>query len=95
MATDELTGIIAGSLVRLLVARAVQQQVVAHTAADEALLDTGQGIDRMVDVEQLRMVGIQIGADTRMDARRTLALGTGVLVFAVHAIHIGRWSAEV
>lgn len=73
----------------------VQQQVVSYPTADEALLDTGQGIYGMVDVQQRTMVGIQVRAYLRVDARRALAALAEGLVFSVHAVHVGRRSTQV
>ena len=73
----------------------MEQQVVAHTATDEALLDAGQSVDSVIYLEQLRVVGVEVGAHLRMDARRALADGTGFRVVAVHAVHVSRRTAEV
>ena len=49
----------------------------------------------MVDVEQGRVVGVEILAHLRMDARRALALVAKVEVLSVHGIHVCRRSAKV
>ena len=49
----------------------------------------------MVYVEQLRMVGVEVWAHFRIDARRTLAFVSYVCVFPVHGIHVGRWTAKI
>ena len=49
----------------------------------------------MVDVEQPAVVGVEVGADLRMDARGACALLAGLFVLPFHPIHVGRWSAEV
>ena len=95
MAADEFTGVLLGSAVGGFVLAPVEQQVVAHTAADEALLDTCQGIDGMIDVEQLAVVGVEVGTDLRMDATGPPALLAVALVASAHAVHIGRGTAEV
>ena len=87
---DKLTGIFPCRLVGFLILTVMKQQVVSHARAYEALLNLWQGINRAVDVEQGRMVGVKVGADLRIDARRTLALGTSLQVTSVHSIHIGR-----
>ena len=95
MAGNQFAGVLLGCPVGLLVATAVEQQVVAHSAADEAFLYLGQGIDGVIDVEQGRVVGVQIGAYLRMNARGALAPLAGFQVLAMHAVHVGRRSAQV
>ncbi len=95
MTADELAGIFLSSTVGGLVLAAVDKQVVADAATDEAALDTGQTVDSMVNVEQTAVVGIKVRTDLRMDATGTATLLTGIKVTAVHAVHIGRWTAEV
>ena len=92
---DELAGVGPGGLVDLLVGAAVEQQVVAHAAANETLLDAGQGVNGVVDVEQGCVVGVEVGTDGGMDARGAPAALTCLEVAAAHAVHIGRGSAEV
>ena len=41
------------------------------------------------------MVGVEVGTDLRMDAAGALATFAGIEVSAVHAVHVGRGSAEV
>ena len=62
MLRDKLAGILHGSLIRLLVFRLMQNEVVAYTAADEALLHAREGIHCMIDLEKLRMVGDKVRA---------------------------------
>ena len=95
MTGDELAGVFLRRLVGGFVLAPVQEEVVTHTTADEAALDTREGIDSAVDVEQLGMTGVEVRADLRMDAAGTSALLTGILVAPVHAVHVGRGSAEV
>ena len=95
VSADELARVLLGGSVGGLVLAVIEQQVVAYAAADEALLDAGQGVDGVIDIEQLLMVRIQVGTDLRMDATGTLAPLTGVLVAPVHAVHIGAGTAEV
>ena len=95
VAGDEFAGVFAGALVHLRILALMEQEVVAHSAADERLLDTGQGIDGVVDVEQRAVVGVQVGAHLGMDARRPLALLAQVEVGALHAIHVGTGAAQV
>ena len=65
---DEFFGIGLGGLVHPSVVTAVEQQVVAHAAADETLLHPGDGIDGTVEVDQTAVVGVEVGADARMPA---------------------------
>ena len=73
----------------------MEQQVVAHAAADEAFLHAGQGVDSPIEVEQLLMAGVEVRTYLRMDAAGALAVFTGLQVAAVHAVHIGRRASEV
>ena len=95
VAGDELAGVFLGGTVGGLVLAVVEQEVVAHAAADEAFLDAGQGIDGAVDVDEARVVGVEVGTDLGMDAAGPLAALTGGEVAAVHAVHVGRGAAEV
>lgn len=95
MLAYQLAGVFAGRLVNLLIISLVQQQVVAHATAYKTLLDARESIDGMVDVEQLAVVGIQVGADARVDARRALTVFAGFAVLAVHAVHIGARPTQV
>ena len=89
MAGDEFTGIIHGCLVGSVVLTSVQQQVVTHTAADKAFLDFWQGIDGMVDLQQLGVVGVEVRANLWMDTTGSFALFADVQVVSMHAVHIG------
>ena len=90
---DEFAGVLSGGLVALFVAGLVQQQVVAHTAANETFFDAWQRIDGAIDVEQGGMVCVEIRADLRMDARRSAAFLAGFLVTSAHSVHIRRRTA--
>ena len=95
VAGDEFTCILAGSLVGCFVLAVIKQQVVAHAAADEALLDARQGIDGTVDIDQARVVGVEVRTYLRMDAAGALTAFAGVDIASVHAVHVGRRTAEV
>ena len=95
MFADQLAGILPCCLITLLILAVVQQKVVAHTAADETLLYLRQGIHSMVNIQQGRVVGVQIRTDLRMDAGRTLAFLTGKEVATMHAVHVGRRTAQI
>lgn len=92
---DEFAGILHGSLVAFFVFAMMQNEVVAHTAADETLLDAGNSIDATVDIQQGSMVGIEIGTNLRVDATGSFALLARIQIASSHAIHIGRRSAKV
>ena len=62
MAGNEFAGIFLRTFVSVRVLALVQQQVIAYTAANEGLLEAGQGIYGMIDVEQRTVVRIQVGA---------------------------------
>ena len=49
----------------------------------------------MIDVEQLGVVGVEVLANLRMDARGTFALVAKVEVLAVHGVHVGGGSTKV
>ena len=91
----QLAGIFTGGTVDGGVLAFVKQEVVAHTATDEALLDARKRIDGVIDVEQRAMVGVQVGAYLGVDARGALALAAFVRVIALHGIHIGTRSSKV
>ena len=73
----------------------IEQQVVAHAAAYETLLDAWQGIDGVVDVEQAAMAGVEVGAYLRMDATGASTLLADAFVAPAHPVHIRRGTAEV
>ena len=95
MTCDEFAGIFGVDTVDIGIAGVVQQEVVAHTAANEALFDARQVVNGAVDVEQGRVVGVEVGAHLGMDAGGTCAALAAVEVLAPHAVHVGRGSAEV
>ena len=90
MAGNELAGIFLRTFVSVRVLALVQQQVIAYTAANEGLLDAGQGIYGMIDVEQRTVVRIQVGAYLGLYARRAFAFPADGLIPSLHAVHIGR-----
>ena len=89
MAGDEFTSIFLSGTVSMLVLAVIKEQVVAHAAADETLLYFWQGIDSMVDIQQFRMVGVQVRTNLRMDTTGAFALLTNIDVAAMHAVHVG------
>lgn len=95
MMADEFARVLTSRSVGFLVFTLVEEQVVAHTTAYETLLDAGQSVDGMIDVEQLAHVGVEVGAYLGMDARRTRTLFASLMVAPMHAVHVGRGSAKV
>ena len=95
MAGNELAGIFLRTFVSVRVLALVQQQVIAYTAANEGLLDAGQGIYGMIDVEQRTVVRIQVGAYHGVDARRAFAFPADGLIPSLHAVHIGRRASQI
>lgn len=73
----------------------MQQQVVAHTTAYKALLDTRKGIHGMIYFEKSGMVSVEVGAYFRVDARRSFAILAYSLVAPRHTIHIGRRASKI
>ena len=59
MLGNQLAGVFPCRLIHLLILALVQQQVVTHTTAYKALLDTRQGIHGMVNLQQLAVGGIE------------------------------------
>lgn len=92
---DKFPSILACSLVGIIVRAMVEQQVIAHTTSDEALLDARDTVYSMIDVEQTSMAGVKVGTDGRMDATGPTALLAGSLVASSHTVHIGRGPSEV
>ena len=95
VAGDEFAGVFLCGSVGGLVLTLVQQKVVAHAAANETFLDAWQGIDGVVDVEQLGVVGVEVGAYLGMYAAGAAAFLAGTEVASVHAIHVGTGATEV
>ena len=89
VAADELACVVIGCTVAGFVLAAMEQQVVANATADEAFLNLRKGIDRVIDLQQLGVVGVEIGTHLRMDATGTATFLTGFQVVSVHAVHVG------
>ena len=92
---DEFLRIFSCRTVQRFVLVVVEQKVVSYTTSDETLLHARHFVHSPIDVEQGTMVAVQVGTDARMDARRSLALSTQVLVLASHLIHIRRRTTKV
>ena len=82
-------------IVDAIVGTAVHGKVVTHTAAHKRPLHPGQRIDSPVNIEQRRMVVVQVGTRRRMQARRANAAAALVAVAPRHHVHVGRWTAKV
>ena len=95
MVLDEFACIAMVHLINIYIACVMQNEVVADTTSDEALLDSFDRIYSVIDVEQGTVVGIQVGADLRVDARGFLASLANLEVLSVHAVHIGTWTSQV
>ena len=95
MMRDEFAGILHGGVIGGFVLAVMQDEVVAHTTADKAFLDTRQRIDGAIDVEQRTVVGVKVRTYLRMDATGSLALLASLDVAPFHAVHVGRGSTEV
>ena len=95
MLAYKFASVLSSGSIRLLILALVQEQIVAHTTTNEALLNARQRVYRMIYFEQWRMIGYKIWTYLRIYARRTLAHGAGLRILAVHTIHVGRRPAEV
>ena len=89
MVLDEFASVFPGCAVGFFVVAAIKQQVIAHTAAYEALLDFGKCIHGAIYFEQTAVVGVEIRAYPGMNARGALAFTACLEVASVHAVHIG------
>lgn len=89
MVHNQFARIVHRRFAKLLVFVRMEQEVVAHPRTDETFLHTWQGVDFLKDVEHWRVVGIEIGANARVDARRTLTFLADVEIFSLHTIHVG------
>lgn len=92
---DELLDV--GLMALLLVGRGVvvEEHIVAHTAADERLLDGWNGVDFLIEAEQAGVVGIHVLTDLWEDAGGAGALLAQLDIAPPHSVHIGGGSAEV
>ncbi len=95
MTAYQFAGIVLCRLVRIGVVAAVQQEIVAHTAADEALPDARLAVDGFIDLEQRAVIGVEVGTDGRVNTRRAFAFRTYRQVLSPHGIHVGRGSSHI
>ena len=95
MQPDELFVELYIDFVNFLVAGFVHRQVVAHTTANKRFFHLWQGIDSMIDVEQLCMAGVEVAARLGKQARRARTTLATLKVSPMHAIHVGTWPPQV
>ena len=73
----------------------VEEEVVAHTAADVAVAHALDGIDGAVELEHALVRAVQVRAGAREETGLPAAFRAQVRVLAVQAVHVGRRRAEV
>ena len=71
------------------------KEVTTDAAADIDMLDAGNGRDLFVELDEWTVVRLKVFAYSGLDAAVARAFLTEGLIFARHAIHIGRGTAEV
>ena len=71
MVLDKLLIVAAVNAIDALIGIMVYREVVAHATADKRFFHLRQGIDSVIDVEQSRVVVVEIRAWLRMQTRRT------------------------
>lgn len=84
MVGNQLLIVASRSCIDFRTARLVHRQVISHAAPDKGFLDSGKGVDGMVDVEQRTVVIVEVGARLRMETARSETFGTDVLVASTH-----------
>ena len=77
------------------VARAVHREVVADAGADEAVFHAGDASRLFVEAQEAGVVGVHVPAYGGMEAGGAFASGAKGGVAPPHAVHVGRWAAEV
>src|SRR6185437_14864572 len=82
-----------GQLLHVL--RRLHGEVVAHAGGDEHLADPRKLAHLAVEMDQGRVIGVEIGTDPRIDARRPAAGALDLPAAAGEPIHVGRGAAEV
>ena len=94
MPADQFPRILLGCLIRRFILAAIDQQIIADTAADETALDARQTVYGMIHIEQFAVVRIEVRTYLRMNATGPATLLTCFEITTMHAIHIGRRAAE-
>src|SRR5665213_1895817 len=64
------------------------REVVAHTGGDQNLLDAGQRPGLPIQLDQRRMIGVEIRAYARIDARRAAAGAFDLAALARQPVHV-------
>lgn len=91
----ELLVVSAVSLVNFGAPGVVHRQVIAHAAAYKGLLDSRQSVYAVVDFEQTRVVGVEVGTWLGVEARRAQTSLASLGVASAHAVHVGRRPSEI
>ena len=73
----------------------VQEQVVADAARHERVIHPGRLAHRLVDVEERRVIRIEVAAHVGPDAARADAFVADPLLLALHLVHVRRRPADV
>src|SRR5471032_2327615 len=77
------------------VLRRLDRQVITQARSDEDLLHTRQGTGAAIQLDQRRVVGVQVRADAREYAGRLAARGFDFRGLARDPVHVGRRATEV
>ena len=75
--------------------RRLDRKVVTQAGGNQDLLHTRQGTGAAVQLDQRRVVGVQVRADAGEHARRLAARGFDFRAFASNAVHVRGRAAEV
>src|SRR5215469_794483 len=86
-------GVVLGQLLHIL--RRLDSQVITHAGGDEDFADAGQPADLAVEIDQRRVIGVEVGTDPRKDAGRPAAGALDLAAAAGKPVHVGRRTAEV
>lgn len=95
MVTNQLTGVFLCCLVGVGIATFVQQQIIAHPAADKTFLHSWQTVYNTIQFEKFCRIGVKVGTDAGVYARGPFAFRAEHMVLAAHTVHIGRRTTEV
>ncbi|CRM83985.1 hypothetical protein [Pseudomonas sp. 22 E 5] len=77
------------------VLRRLDREVVAQAGGDQNLLHTRQRTGAAIQLDQRRVVGVQVRADAREHARRLAARGFNFRALAGNAVHVRGRATEV
>src|SRR3712207_1972404 len=95
VAANQFFGVLFGGLVYFFIFALMQENVVSDTAADKTFLDSRQGVDAVVNIQNLTVVGIQVGKNLRINARGAFAFFANGMILTAHAIHVARRATQV